>query len=67
MLRLLLVYEDDLLYEPTAAEVRHGMQVINPMPKAILVTLSGMCAAVSAMSGTLTVSVAPPSPAGRAR
>jgi hypothetical protein len=54
LLRLLFIYEDDLLYEPTAAEVRHGMRVINPMPKTILVMLTATIFAVSHVSATLT-------------
>jgi hypothetical protein len=54
LLRLLLVYEDDLLYEPTAAEVRHGMRVVNPMPKTILVMLSATISSVSHVTATLT-------------
>jgi hypothetical protein len=56
LLRLLFMYEDELLYEPTAAEVRHGMRVINPMPMTIL--LSGIAASTSGCSGTLSMQVA---------
>jgi hypothetical protein len=55
LLRLLVVYEGDLLHEPMAAEMLHGMRVVNPMPKTVLVEL----AAALTMSAELSASVAP--------
>jgi len=61
LLRLLFLYDDDLLYEPTPAEALHGMQVVNPMPMTVMVMLSATISCVSEVSATLTASVAPAS------
>jgi hypothetical protein len=56
LVRLLVVYEDDLLHEPTAAQMLHGKRVVNPMPMTIM--LRGIGAATSGGSGTLRMEVA---------
>jgi hypothetical protein len=57
LLRLLLLHEDDLLYEPTAAEARLGRRVVDPMPTTVIV--SSVSASVSSETCTATVTVAP--------